>query len=176
MTLSKWLAQIYYSLDKYPNSGMAARQLDRYYKALDKTRSLGKYDDVNAMISIVVNIAVKNPRTYPYCMAILSKLLAFCPDKERLKIIEQTREKFKSVPNTGLLDIWLQRVSYKVDSFVQYDEPLTKIVSAEILKNIIWESSWLKDTINNMVSNNPIINRAKLESMTPVIPREEVAL
>jgi hypothetical protein len=62
----------------YPNSGSLIKALDKYHKRLS---SINKHSHilprVLSLISIVVDIAFNNPRTYPICAAILSKPLDF---------------------------------------------------------------------------------------------------
>jgi hypothetical protein len=176
MNLSKWLTQIYAISNKYPNSGVVTRQLDKYFKALDKSKKLAVYENPEVMISTATNLAVKNPRTYPLCMAIISKLVDFCEPSSKLELISKMKCKFDTIPNTGLLDIWLQRVSYKINPSIVFNEPIAKIVSEYYFTNYFWESGWLKDDMKDLIKNTSIVDRNILAEMNPVITREEVAL
>lgn len=55
----------------YPNSGSLLRGLAEFRKKLDKTKTCS---NPHVLISIVVDIAYGNPRTYPVCAAIISRL------------------------------------------------------------------------------------------------------
>ena len=107
--LQKRLLIIHDHSMEYPNSGSLNVALHRYYKRLQKTQ---KYDHTLPLLSIVVDIAYRNPRTYPIASAILSKLISlFKGEGEKRETIEKIRKKFRQLPNTGQLDIWLQRIS-----------------------------------------------------------------
>lgn len=176
MSMSKRLLQIYAGSEKYPNSGLVTRKLNDFYKQLQKMHKLNIYDDPHVMIGIITNLAVKNPKSYQWCMAILSLLLDFCLPEDRLKVIDEIREKFESIPNTGLLDIWLQRISYNIDPRILYNENLAKIASQDYATNVIWKSSWLEDGLINIVANTPIVKSNVITTMSNVIEPQEVAL
>ena len=59
---------------QHSNSGTLVRALRRFYGRLRKVKSESR---AMQMISIVVDIAYRNPRVYPASTAILSKLLTF---------------------------------------------------------------------------------------------------
>jgi len=75
-------------------------------------------------------------------MGLISKLLSLIDnDDEKMVIIQKLKNKFKQVPNTGFLDLWIQRVSLKIDRTLPYNEPLCKLLND---KNIsLWNSEWL---------------------------------
>jgi len=175
VSLSKRLLFLYSIIDKHPNSGMSARLLDGYLKRLQAVKKIDEYDDVEAMISMTVNLATKNPRTHAVTMGILSHLLSFCTDDRKAQLIVQISAKFERVPNTGLLDIWLQRVTYKIDPTIQYDEKLTKVVTGE-MGNLFWRSGWLKDDLLAVIMKTSIIDKVKLAELSPTMSPEEVSL
>lgn len=176
LSLSKKLLAIYGAVNQHCNSGMAARLLNDYLKIIEKTKRLGKFDDPVAMISIVVNIAIKNPRTHPHCMAIISHLLSHCPIETKAEILNDIIQKFSRIPNTGLLDIWLQRITYPLDPTYTFDERLTKIASGDIATNLIWTSGWINGALLEIVSGTSIIDRTKLQAISPLVPATEVTL
>ncbi len=67
------------------------------------------------LISIVVDIAFHNPRTYPKAIAILSNLLYFFTEEEQAELCEKIKKKFGQIPNTEYLELWLQRLTLKLD-------------------------------------------------------------
>jgi hypothetical protein len=176
-TLSKDLLRIYAASSKFPNSGMIVRLLDNYYKVLRKRKRLGKFDNIEAMVGIATNIAVKNPRTYNLSTAILSKLLEFYKSKKQKKdLINKLQKKFLQVPNTSLFDVWLQRISYNIDPTIKYKEKLTKL---DKLKkdagNTLWESSWLKQNVRAEL-NTSVIDKNKLKCLSSIVSLKEIEL
>lgn len=180
---SKWLFKIYATTKKHPNSGKVARQLCLYYESLSKhkreNKKLEYYEDPEVMISIIANLAIRNPKYYNWCMAILSILIDYCSCSKRNDLLEKIVKKFNLIPNTGLLDIWLQRISYTINPSITYDEAFTKLVnnaSYPYPGNEMWCSSWLKGDLANLVLSTPIIDFKKLESKGMIIDRDEVSL
>ena len=177
VSFQKHLILIHAFSKKFPNSGSLKTALYKFYDKIEKRRK--KLKDVYQLISIIVDIAYHNPRTYHISAPIISQLIKHIGKKEEQKnIIEKIRKKFQKIPNTGHLDIWLQRVvigfkeSVSKES-VSFDEPICKIVANT--DNIpIWESNWLKDNLKRKIKNKTILNRAELDKVkgTP-IKREE---
>lgn len=167
--LEKNLLIIYDVSKKYPNSGVLARELQRFYKKIEKRKELKRLD---VLIGISVNIAFKNPRTYPVVSAILSKLLELSEDSAG--IIEKIRKRFTKLPNTEHLDLWLQRITLKIERDFSYQGKLCKKVAGNNIE--IWCSDWLKDDLKTIISSSVIIDQEEIEKMKPVIESEEVAI
>lgn len=176
-TLSKELLRIHAASSKFPNSGIVVRLLDKYYKVLKKRKKLNKFDNIDAMVGIVTNVAVKNPRTYNLSTAILSKLLGFCKSKKKKRdLINKLQKKFDQVPNTSLLDVWLQRVSYNIDSSITYNEKLTELNKLEEnAGSVLWESSWLKPNISAKLKIS-VIDKNKLKRLPDTVSLKEIEL
>ena len=161
-----------HSMD-YPNSGSLEVALTRYYKRLQRIK---KYDRPLSLISVVVDIAYRNPRTYAISSAILSKLLSFLETEcEKRKVVENIWKKFGQIPNTGQMDLWLQRISRSFAFDTEFDEPLCKLVRQESVD--IWNNDWLafQDLIGAMDSYK-IVQWTKLDEMPPVVSDDEVNL
>ena len=178
---AKWLMQIYVTTLKHPNAGKTSRQLNVFHDELLKYKNSGKslrhYENPEGMLSIVVNIALKNPKYYNLCAAVASILVDYAPEHRRGLLIDKIQRKFKNTPNTGMLDIWLQRISYKIDPAIIYIEPLTDLLPPHndpYNNSNLWESTWLKQEIKDIINTTPIIDDSKLETMGIIISRDEV--
>lgn len=121
-------------------------------------------------------IAYRNPRTYSICAAILSKLLCFVEiESEKQKIIEKIKKKFSQIPNTGHMQIWLQRVTIPFARDVNYDEPMCKLISGEEVR--LWNIDWISSpTLISALNASKAINKCVLENLEPVILAKEVEL
>ena len=120
LDIQKYLLLIHALSEKFPNSGSLKKALTQFYRKIEKLDTLN-YIDV--LISILVNIMYRNPGTYPIASAILSKLLSLLENQIKIETILQTvKEKFKNIPNTGYLEVWLQRLTIKIDRTKIYDE------------------------------------------------------
>ena len=171
--LQKSLLIIYDHSMEHPNSGSLEVGLNGYYKRL---RRIKKIDRPLPLISIVVDIAYRNPRTYAISSAILSKLLSFLKtDCEKQNVIDKIRSKFFQIPNTGHLDIWLQRISHSFAPGTHFDEPLCKLVCQE--NEGIWNSDWVssKDLLV-AINANKIVHRTKFDEMSPIVSVAEIDL
>ena len=63
-----------------------------------------------------MDIAFRNPRTYPIVSAILSKFLTLLESGDaRNNILNSITKRFDKIPNTGHIQLWLQRVIVKTD-------------------------------------------------------------
>ena len=70
------------------------------------------------------------------------------------------------------MDIWLQRISYKISPDVPYSDKLCEMVKNKNTQ--LWNSNWLNDKFRNAILKSPLINEKIIEEMTPVITQREV--
>jgi hypothetical protein len=158
--------------DKFPNSGSLSKALGQFYERIEgKT----KLYNIEVLISILVDIMYKNPRTYPISSAILSKLLSLLNDpNKRDRILKSILTKFEKIPNIGHIKIWLQRLTIKLDRLKVYDEDLCHKVND--LSFQIWNSDWLNDNLKTLISTIPIIDEQIIQGIDVVINQTEVQL
>ncbi len=113
-SIQEHLLLIHKLSEEFPNSGSLSKALSNFFykiKDIDKTKL-----NITVLISILVDIMYKNPRIYPIASAILSKLLSLIKDiNDRNEILNNICKKFEKIPNTGHLQIWLQRITLKND-------------------------------------------------------------
>ncbi len=158
---------------KYPNAGSLAIALGNFQKRLFR---LTEYDKSLPLISITVDIAYHNPRTYPICAAILSKLLSFLGSRqEKRDVIEKIQRRFSRIPNTGHMEIWLQRIALPFYPSIEFNEPLCRLVSGKDCS--IWNCKWISSgDLKNVIDAKRIVNKKQLKELDTVVPTEEVEL
>ena len=158
---------------QHPNSGSLAVAMSDFHRIIHRCEKL---DLPLPLISIVVDIAYRNPRSYEISAAILSKLASFVASSaEKQKIIERIRRRFSRVPNTGYLEIWLQRISLEFGTGIPFEEPLCKLVRKEDVT--IWNNDWLsaKD-LKSAIDPSRIIDQEELQETGPIVSPDEVKL
>ena len=173
-TLQKRLLIIHDQGMKHPNSGSLEGAMVDYYKRLGKNK---KYNSPLPLISIVVDIAYRNPRTYAISAAILSRLINLpeITPAEKKEIINKISLKFSHLPNTGYMEIWLQRISMEFAPDIDFDEPLCRLAYQKPQQ--IWNNDWISSKdLRKAVDVNKIIDHEKIKKLPPIIPIEEVEL
>ncbi|MXS86140.1 reverse transcriptase [Nitrosomonas sp. HPC101] len=172
-SIQKHLFIIHDHASQYQNSGSLAVALNDYFKRISRLRNI---DQVMPLIAIVTDIAFRNPRTYAICAAILSKLINFLvEDSAKQAISEKIRKKFDCIPNTGYMQIWIQRATHLVSDQIQFDEPICKLVLGEDIQ--IWNCDWISNnSLKKAILNTKIIDKAKLADMDPVMSISEIEL
>jgi hypothetical protein len=175
--LRKKIYSIKLFADEHPNSGELKKKLDDYLKTIDKQDITDITEDLEVIISILVNIAYKNSRTYSIAVAIISKLISGVDNREEQEsLIMKIKEKFNRIPNTGLMNLWLQRFTVKLDRQIEYKEPICKVVQDES-NGDPWKNDWIGSTdLMNALENISIVDREQIEKMDPVISTEEVSV
>lgn len=171
--LHKQLLIIHDQSKKHPNSGSISRGLQDFDERLGNDK---KVDFPLPLISIVADIALRSPRTYPVSAAILSKLIDSLDNGDDKKsAVERIRRAFSALPNTGHMEIWLQRFSIKFAPDIQYTEPLCRLVRQESVS--IWNNDWIDlPLLKNVIDPRKMIDLEELEKVGPVIPNKEVRL
>lgn len=172
-SLQKHMLIIHDHAYQFPNAGSLVAALNVFQKRLSRQKRI---DQVIPLIAITTDIAYRNPRTYAICAAILSKLLSFVgSDTEKLDVAEKIKTRFEQIPNTGHMQIWIQRLTHPLSQNISYDEPMCKLVKGEDVA--LWNCDWITNLpLKSLISKCNVVDRAKLETMESVIPASEVEL
>ena len=126
-----------------------------------------KPKNVEQIVSILVDIMYRNPKTYNLCVLILSVIFSFLGKTTINKYINLISKKFKNLPNTDYIDVWLQRLTITNNIEKKYSCTLCQKIYSEVE---IWNSDWLNFKINESL----IINNEIIKSISPIIQEEEV--
>ena len=156
---------------KYPNSGSLTKSLLSFYKRIEKITNTK--EDVEVLISILVDMGYRNPKIYPIFTAILSKLLALIEDDIKKKeILDSIMKRTEKVPNIGFLSIWLQRLTLKITYPQQYSEPICKKIQDRTIP--LWNSDWLTPSLKKIVVNTSVVDDKIIKMMPEIIIKDEV--
>lgn len=154
----------------FPNSGQLYTNMSNFYKRIYRFNS--ELNDTLALISIVVDIAYRNPRVYPVSAAIISNLIKQLDGVKQIEIVEAVKNKFSRLPNTGHIFVWLQRVLIKIKRDAVFNEPLCELVNDSEVT--IWNSDWLQGGLKKILLETKIINEKVIEGLDNIIPIEEI--
>ncbi|EPM8193442.1 RNA-directed DNA polymerase [Yersinia enterocolitica] len=159
----------------YPNSGSLSTALSEFHKRIVK---LKKFDSTTSysIISIIIDISYRNPRTYPVAFAILSKYLSLITDlEERTSLIRRINIKFNKLPNIGYMEIWFQRAIKSNIETITFNEKLCHLVIEQ--NNSVWNSEWIGSAeITRVMTTTSIIDLTKLNEIEDVIDSLEFDL
>ena len=171
-SIQKHLLLIHDHSSLHTNAGSVNRALTDFF---DRLTTMKKCDNPLPLISIAVDIAYRNPRTYPIVSAIVSRCLEFLGKREQKQdVVARIRRKFSTVPNTALLELWLQRICLHqvLDDF---DEPLCQLVAEN--RDHLWNNDWIKmSAVQAAVDAQSIVDRSLIATLPPVVSRQEVEL
>ncbi len=157
----------------YPNTGSLTSALSKFHKRLLKYKRIR---NPIPLISIAVDIAYNSPRTFPFCAAIISKLLFNISNKkEQTTILEKIYKKLTQLPNVGHMEVWLQRICHQYSSNINFKEPVCRLVKGEKLD--IWNNDWITaKALKESLKSVTIVNKRKLKAMKAIIQSKEVDL
>ena len=150
--LQEQLLLIHEFSQNFPNSGSLNTMLSPLHNRIQNIKKTK--ENVPALISILVDIAYKNPTTYPVVSGILSNFLSLIGDsKDRDRILNSITTRFSKIPNTGHIQVWLQRVTLKIDRQKPYNERLCKKLNDSKIESP--NTSYQRD--GSMVNLDPAI-------------------
>lgn len=158
--------------NKYPNSGSLRKSLDKYFNRLSKVTETD--ENINVLVSIIIDIAFKNPTTYPVSCAILSKLFTLLTNEKRNDLLELVNRKFEKIPNTSHIKIWLQRITIKENREIVYNDTLCNKVNDRDIE--IWNSEWLNTELKTLIKSAELIDEEEINKINKVIDSEEFQL
>lgn len=175
----KQALRIYLLSKKYPNAGIVAKELSQFYDTLEKRKRFVNFD-YEVIISVITMIAYYSPKYIPQVSAVISKILEKVKDtNKKEKIIESIHKKFIDLPNSGLIDIWLQRITAPSNMKVKFVSEITEVAIGQKNNSDIWNCEWLKDehvALFNAIEISSLDNDIAEKIITPVISDEEFKL
>lgn len=170
----------------YPNSGTLQKLLYKTYEFLSKNQNkniLNKIKEKYEIISILTEIFYINPKVCPQAISLISLLIEYFNDNDKIYIIDKIKSKIDNIPNNGYLEIWLQRLSFLINKTIKYNEILCKKVE---LNNSgkLFNFDFLKndnDKKNNLIKNlenleSFCINKEKIEGLKIPITKSEISI
>ena len=192
--LKKQLLVIKNLSDNYPNSGSLEKALKKLDKDLGKkikNKRFAKHaffiiqeskikkefkENYSTLVSILVDIALKNPRIYPVFVSILSKIICDISDENKTKVIELILKKFKNKSNSEYLFLWLQRIAIVANIEREYIGKLSELVRMKHSDgHPIWNSEdWLHDDFYEIIKDNSIIDTGEIDNLSCVVENKEV--
>jgi RNA-directed DNA polymerase len=171
--LQKHLLVIHAHGHDFPNAGSLTVALTQFHERLNATKRIS---NPLVLISIATDIAYHSPKAFPVCSAIISKLLSVLPtDTARVSAIKKIHAKLSQLPNTGHMEVWLQRISHSIVPNLFYKEILCRLVRGDSMA--LWNNDWITSgTLKAAIAPEKIVNKAKLRSLKPIIRPKEIEL
>ncbi len=174
--IQQWLIQLYVLGKEYPNSGSLYKETKHFLewlKTKEKSQEGLIVHNPEVLISLLVNLAFNNPKLFELVTASLSFLIPKIESiDERKGLMIKIKDKFNQLPNTTYLNIWLQRITLKVDPSLIYTGKLCEKVNDNSVE--IWNSDWLNPKIKRIFEETDIIKFDVIEKMDITLSDEEL--
>lgn len=171
--------ELYYILSiakRYPNSGTISKLLNNITIRIEKRKSIK--ENILVLVAILVEIAILSPKVHQLVLACISNLISRIKfNEEKKAIVDQVRTKLNYLPNIGHIQIWLQRITYKLDIETGgnlYQEPLCQLVEGNAVD--LWNLDWLKDGLKAGLPILQVCDTKKRDSMVPFIEVNEISI
>lgn len=169
--LQKHLLVIHAHGQDFPNAGSLIVALTHFHERLNQIKRI---DNPLVLVSIATDLAYNSPKVFPVCAAIISKLLSVLATKpERVDAIRKIHAKLSQLPNTGHMEVWLQRISHSFVPDLDYKETLCRLAKGDSIA--LWNNDWITSSkLKTALDPSKIVNKAKLRSLKPVVRPKEI--
>ena len=174
-TIQKHLLRIYKLSLEHPNTGSLQKAMNHFFKRICAWKDLDLFREsgsTKVLLSILTNISYNNPKVFREYIAIASKILSYETETEKNNYIKQIVAKFRHLPNVGILELWLQRLTIKESRRKKYNEPLCLYAAGYEMP--IWNFDWLKSEIKEIIEKIPIIDKKMVDNLPEVIEYREI--
>ncbi len=174
--IQQWLIQLYVLGKEYPNSGSLYKETKYFLDWLqfkEKSEHGLEIQSIDVLVSILINLAYNNPRLFALVAASLSFLISKIEDKGiQNETLLKIKNKFSQLPNTSYLNIWLQRLTIKIDPTITYSGKLCeKLIDRGVS---IWNSDWLNVKFKKIVEETEIVKNESILKMEIMFSKEEI--
>ena len=157
----------------HPDTGSVRKALTEYWRRLKDAEYLGY--DTASLASIALDIGLRSPSAFPQVVAILSELLDRSESESCRRIVNSAIRKLSLHPNTGHMEIWLQRLVRKTEVDCSFEEKLCHKVDET--ETTIWNSDWIDSpSLKDIVDRSEVIDQRKFEEMDLRFSNREVDL
>ena len=177
ISLQKTLLLIHSLSEKYPNSGSISTAMSHFVDRITPFNILSEHSST-ALISILVNIAFHNPRTYSFVIVCIGKILSLESNSSNIdNIYSLISKKFEKKPNIGYWKVWFQRLTIKEDREKEYfsSEKLCQI-AANNKEAHLWNTDWLKEEYKKVFQEVSIFNEHIYNNISIIPDKEEAQL
>lgn len=172
LNLQKHLLGIHAHGTEYPNAGSLMIAMSGFHKRLMRYRQI---QQPLPLIGIALDIAYHSPRVFPACAAVISRLLQeLDTDQERQVVLEKILNRIRKLPNTGTMEVWLQRISLPIRANLEYKEKLCKLV--QYPGDSLWNNDWISSKKLLRALKHDIVDRDALREMSVVVKPNEIDL
>ena len=170
--IPKLLLYIYKTSLAHSNSGTINKFLNILYDVVLDKRSRIKNNDI-VIISLLINIALKNPIVYPRVAGIISLIIAEKDESYKKSLAEKILKRFENIPYISWLEVWLQRIFIKSPSIstIIAKTPICKCALDNKVR--IWNSDWLLSKYKKIMDKIGIIDESTLKGSDNIIHKTE---
>jgi hypothetical protein len=174
-TLQKELLLIHRFCIENPGSGatkfLLREFLDRLTRRLPK--NAWKIENPTVLSAVLLDIAAKTPAVFPAVATAISKIMLYLKPSDRDDLFTLVVGRTKRIPNSGYMELWLQRIAQPNQLTFQSDEAICGLVSGDNVRSL-WSNSWIGDlALRDSIERFSIVDRTKLDNLAPDIQDEE---
>ena len=154
----------------HPNSGTLKNRLS---KILDAVNDKDFYNQQKLITSLLIDIAYNNPNAFPVIAGLVSSCISKLTIKSKKELLLKIQNKICNLSNTGLIEIWIQRMSIGLKFKLLLNEKLCKAVDGEAQN--IFITDWIDDAvIKKSIEDKSYIDKAKISKTKTLISKKEV--
>ena len=179
-SLQRELLVIHNASKKFPNSGSVTKELQSLVKHLNLNPEKLKHENAQVLISILVDLIITNPKVTAIGMAAISHILASIDNIFlKIEIVEKIKAKFKKIPNTALVEIWIQRICLSSEGVdIVPSEKITQAVHTPHDFFNMWNSKWLKSNspFRKILENTLFVDFEEIEKLNEIVDNNEVLM
>ena len=166
--IPKSLLYIYRISLIHSNSGTIKKYLKLLYDVVINKKDKIINDDT-VIISLLINIALKNPISYPSIAAIISAIIEKKDESYKKLLAEKILKRFERIPYISWLEVWLQRIFINSPSISKIIAQ-TPICNCILDNNVrIWNMDWLSKSYKDLISKINIVDKSILEKTENII-------
>lgn len=168
INLQKHLLEIKKLADVFPDSGQLSKALNEFHKERIK-KSKKRQNDSIALIGIIVDIMIRNPRSISNCVMIIGDLLKKEDNNTVKKVIETIVNRYESKTNTEIVILWLQRLNLLFDNIIELPFRNNLSLKIENPNNILFPIDWLKQVNQPEFKEGSMVNGEMADKMKNAI-------
>ena len=158
---------------KFPNSGVLKNRLS---KILNVVKAKDYRSQESILTGVLMDIGYNNPNCFSLIAGLISDYISRLSKQSQKDLLIKIQEKICTLPNLGLLEVWVQRIALGLKHKLEFNELLCKIVDPSKGQKL-FVTDWIDNKkIRNIIDNGVYMHKSVLSRIKPKIDSREIQM
>ena len=157
----------------FPNSGVLKNRLS---KILNVVKSKDYRFQESILTGVLMDIGYNNPNCFSLIAGLISDYISRLSKQSQRDLLIKIQKKICTLPNIGLLEVWVQRIALGLKHDLEFNELLCNIIDPQMSRKL-FITDWIDNRkVKNIIDNGVYVDKSVLSKIKPKIDSNEIQM